>query len=84
MEGELTLQNIKNKVIRAYTSPDRITELEECLKLCDELIEIKCIEYDNLSYISQFWYFMYPDNDIYELKSVIGDCIINEQFKPYW
>jgi hypothetical protein len=87
MKNEFTLENIKNRVYTSYSVINReyrIKELEECLKLCDELLEKERIEYDNLSYVLQFWYYLYSNNDTDKLKSIIEDCIIDEKLKPIW
>lgn len=89
MENDLTFKNINNRVYDAYNiyystlnRDNLIKELKKCLNLCDELIEKEHIEYNSLSYVLQCWYFLFHNNDTYELKISIQTCIITEKLKP--
>jgi hypothetical protein len=88
MEPLIKIDDIKHKLTAAYinsTNPTaRIQEFEECIILCDKLIENEKLEYNNLSYISKVWYLLHANNDIEKFKEFIEDCIINEKLKPLW
>jgi len=84
---EIQVQSIKNRVQGAYHLFDRnrkIKELEECLKLCNELLEKEQMEYESMSYLAQFWYCLNYNDEVEELKRLIEKCIIDEKLKPLW